>query len=82
VIVLDTNVLSEALKPTLSEQVLRWLGAYPAEELFTTAISQAEIQYGFELLPDGRRRRALQLQEAIDQILFEGFRGRILLCTK
>ncbi len=72
----DTIVLSEALKLSPSAQVLRWIGARPAEELFTTAISQAEILYGLELPPDGRRRRALQ--EAIGQISSEGFRGRLL----
>ena len=75
-IILDTNVLSEALKPSPSTQVLRWIGARPAEELFATAISQAEMLYGLELLPDGPRRTALQ--GAIDQIFSEGFGGRIL----
>ena len=75
-IILDTNVLSEALKPSPSAEVLRWIGARPAEELFTTAITQAELLYGLELLPNGRRRTALQ--GAIDQIFSEGFGGRIL----
>jgi predicted nucleic acid-binding protein len=76
VIILDTNVLSEAVKPVPAEQVLRWLGARPAGELFTTAITQAEMLYGLEVLPDGERRRALA--EAIGQIFIEGFRARIL----
>jgi len=76
VIILDTNVLSEALKPVPAEQVLRWLGARPAGELFTTAITQAEMLYGLELLPEGERRTALD--EAIGQIFLEGFRGRVL----
>jgi toxin FitB len=52
-IILDTNVLSEMMRPTPSSRVLRWVGQYPALRLFTTAITQAEILYGLELLPKG-----------------------------
>ena len=55
-IVIDTNVLSEALKPTPAEPVLSWLAAQDATAVFTTAITQAEVLYGVEILPAGRRR--------------------------
>jgi toxin FitB len=76
VIVLDTNVLSEALKPLPSSVVLRWLAAQEKGMVFTTAITTAEILYGIESLPAGRRRA--QLSAAVEKIFFENFRGRIL----
>ena len=75
-IVLDTNVLSEALKPLPSSVVLRWLAAQEPGMVFTTAITTAEILYGIELLPAGRRRA--QLSAAVEKIFAEDFRGRIL----
>ena len=50
-LVLDTNVLSEALKPLPSEAVLQWLAQQSRDVVFTTAITQAEILYGVEMLP-------------------------------
>ncbi len=75
-IILDTNVLSEVMKPAPSARVVRWLGKYPALRLFTTAITQAEILYGVELLPKGKRRAALQ--SAVEAMFAEEFAGRIL----
>ncbi len=75
-IILDTNVLSEVMKPAPSARVVRWLGKYPALRLFTTTITQAEILYGVELLPKGRRRAALQ--SAVEAMFAEEFAGRIL----
>jgi predicted nucleic acid-binding protein len=74
-IILDTNVVSEIMKPRPAVSVEKWVAAYPFEELFITAITQAEILYGLELLPVGRRA-ALQL--AARGIVEEGFAGRIL----
>jgi len=75
-IILDTNVLSEVMKPAPAAQVLRWLAAYPAARLFTTTIAEAEILYGLELLPEGKRRTALQ--SAVEAMFEEDFAGRIL----
>jgi predicted nucleic acid-binding protein len=49
-IVLDTNVLSEALRPAPAASVRRWMEAQQAESLFTTTICEAEILYGVALL--------------------------------
>jgi predicted nucleic acid-binding protein len=76
VILLDTNVLSEALKPVPSNLVLRWLAAQDSEVVFTTSVTQAEILYGIELLPEGKRRS--RLSTAIERIFAEEFRGQIL----
>jgi predicted nucleic acid-binding protein len=75
-IILDTNVLSEALKPSPSAKVLEWLAAQSGAQLFTTAITEAEILHGLELLPKGRRRNALSA--AVDAMFEEDFGGRIL----
>jgi predicted nucleic acid-binding protein len=76
VIVLDTNVLSEALKPVPSDVVLRWLAAQDLADVFTTTISQAEVLYGIELLPAGKRR--VGLSAAVEKMFAEAFQGRIL----
>jgi toxin FitB len=75
-ILLDTNVLSELMRPSPAAEVLRWFAAHPASQLFTTTITQAEILYGLEVMPKGKRRAALQL--AIEAILEEDFADRIL----
>ena len=75
-IVLDTNVLSETLRHKPADSVKRWIERQPAGNLFTTAISEAEILYGLALMPVGRRRTALQ--RAVAAIFAEDFSGRVL----
>lgn len=58
-IVLDTNVISEMMRPAPALQVAAWFAAQNANALFTTALTQAEILYGLALLPEGQRREAL-----------------------
>jgi predicted nucleic acid-binding protein len=76
VIVLDTNVLSEALKPVPSDTVLAWMAAEIPSSVFTTTITLAEVLYGVEALPPGKRRTRLLL--AIEKMFAEEFAGRIL----
>jgi hypothetical protein len=76
VIILDTNVLSEVIRPSPSVDVLRWFATQPVPQLFTTAITQAEVLYGLELLPKGKRRGALLA--AVNAMFEEDFGGRIL----
>ncbi len=75
-IVLDTNVLSEGLRPQPSPNVLHWMQSEPLAALFTTTITEAELLYGAALLPDGRRRRSLEA--VIAQLLSTQFFSRIL----
>lgn len=75
-IVLDTNVLSEAARPAPWQPVLDWLGAQQATALFTTTISEAELLYGVASLPNGRRRAALE--EATRRMFADDFAGRVL----
>ena len=59
-IVLDTNVLSEAMKSAPAPAVAQWMVRERGRGLFTTAVSEAEIIYGIAILPDGRRKRDLE----------------------
>jgi predicted nucleic acid-binding protein len=59
-IILDTNVVSEIMKPSPSPLVVAWSGGLAAAEMFTTSVTVAEILFGVELLPKGKRREALQ----------------------
>jgi hypothetical protein len=52
--VLDTNVLSELLRPAPEPAVLAWFAAQPSETLFVTAVTQAGMMFGARLLPAGR----------------------------
>lgn len=74
-IILDTNVLSELMKPKPSPQVVAWVGKQAATELFTTAITEAEVFYGIELLAQGKRQK--ELLEVADAMFAEDFAGRI-----
>jgi len=69
-IILDTNVLSELMRPEPDARVREWITGRRADELGTTAITIAEIRHGIERLPDGRRKEAL-LSAATD--LFASF---------
>ncbi|HCC58430.1 MAG TPA: VapC toxin family PIN domain ribonuclease [Solibacterales bacterium] len=75
-IVLDTNVLSEALKPSPAPAVMDWLAAQEQPAVFITAITQAEVLYGVELLPPGKRRA--RLATAIEKLFAAEFEGRIV----
>ena len=75
-IVLDTNVVSEVTRLVPSATALEWLSRQPPPELFLTAISEAELLYGIEVLPAGRRRAAIALATA--RVLQQYFPDRIL----
>jgi predicted nucleic acid-binding protein len=76
VIVLDTNVISELMRAEPHPAVMGWVARQPRALLYTTYISQAEILYGIEALPEGRRRSALAAAAAA--VFVEDFAGRIL----
>lgn len=62
-IVLDTNVVSEAMKPSANPAVLAWLNKQVAETLFLSSVTLAELLYGIGSLPDGRRKEALAARD-------------------
>lgn len=75
-ILLDTNVLSEAMRPQPSPTVLAWLDRQPLESLFVSTVTEAEIRYGLARLPQGGRRT--RLIESADAMFEDEFAGRIL----
>ena len=75
VIVVDTNVVSESMRPSPSAAVTSWLDDQFPGDLYTTAVTVAEIRYGIERLPDGQRRD--QLLVAATEVL-AGFAERVL----
>lgn len=75
-IILDTNVLSEAIRKTPDDRVEAWLVAQPLTDLFTTTITQAEMLFGVALLPRGQRRSSIE--KAVAGMFDEDFAGRVL----
>ena len=74
-IVVDTNVASELMRVEPSSSVRAWVLAHSPHELRVTAITVAEILYGIERLPKGKRRTALR-EGAVE--VFSGFSEDIL----
>jgi predicted nucleic acid-binding protein len=74
-IVVDTNVASELMRPSPSPLVQEWVSAHVAGELCTTAITVAEIRYGLERLRHGRRKD--RLLAAADEV-FTAFSDYVL----
>lgn len=60
-IILDTNVVSEAMKPAPDPYVRAWLNEQAVETLFLSSVSLAELLFGIAALPQGRRKDALAL---------------------
>ena len=75
-VILDTNVVSEFMRPRPEPVVVTWLDARRVNELFVTAVTEAEIRTGIAFLPEGRRRR--DLTEAADRAFGRLFEDRVL----
>lgn len=75
-IILDTNVVSELLRPAPEKRVVDWLGSLDGSGVYLTKITEAELRLGVAILPVGKRRDGLA--EMIDQIIREDFAERIL----
>jgi predicted nucleic acid-binding protein len=74
--VLDTNILSAIMSATPAPELATWIAGQSEDALFTTTVCQAEILSGLAVLPDGRRRFALET--AARAIFTDDFRGRVL----
>jgi predicted nucleic acid-binding protein len=70
-ILLDTNILSELMRPAPEKGVEQWLADQPDASVFISAITEAELRYGVALLPAGKRRSALAT--VIEDMLGEDF---------
>jgi hypothetical protein len=76
VILLDTNVVSEPMRPKPDRNVLRWLDAQAPETLYLPTVCLAELLLGIESLPPGKRRKALAA--AFDEQIVALFGERIV----
>lgn len=75
-IILDTNVISEAMRSAPNPAVMTWMSAHPGRSLYTTVINEAEILFGLATMEDGRRRT--QLEAAAQRVFAEDLAGRVL----
>lgn len=75
-ILLDTNVISEAMKPAPEPSVMAWLNTQITAELWTSTIVMAELYSGLELMPGGKRQRLL-FERA--ELMFDRFFGARIL---
>jgi predicted nucleic acid-binding protein len=75
-ILLDTNVVSEPLRPAGDPAVLAWLDAQAIETLYLSAISLAELRFGIATLPAGKRKETLHAR--VEQSIVSLFGERIL----
>ena len=75
-IILDTNIVPELMRPNPSSNVVDWVAGQAAPDLYLSTVSQAELPYGVAILPAGRRRD--NLLDALEGMLREDFDGRIL----
>jgi predicted nucleic acid-binding protein len=73
---IDTNVISEILRPLPDAQVAAWSQHISKEHLFLSVVSFGEIRKGITIMPVGARRS--QLEAAIDSLIPSWFAGRIL----
>ncbi|HYM77362.1 MAG TPA: type II toxin-antitoxin system VapC family toxin [Candidatus Dormibacteraeota bacterium] len=75
-IILDTNVVSELMRPAPERRVLHWFTSQSAEDVHITAITMAEILYAIELISSGRRRDVVRA--GADKMFGDVFADRIL----
>lgn len=75
-LLLDTNIISELMRPEPQAAVIQWLNAQEPLDVFISAITIAEIEYGLQVLPDGQKRWVLK--QKFDWFIAQGFGERVL----
>ncbi|HEY5857923.1 MAG TPA: type II toxin-antitoxin system VapC family toxin [Aldersonia sp.] len=75
-IVLDTNVVSEMMRRTPEPRVVHWVNAFPAADVFVTAVTAAELMYGVARLSEGRRKQELTVK--VGALVAEDFEDQVL----
>lgn len=73
---IDTNIISEMMKPEPTTKVIEWIDAQDVMQLHIAATTIAEITYGLQVLADGKRRHFLE--QAFKKAINESFKNRIL----
>lgn len=74
-IILDTNVVSEAMKPEPNPSVRAWLNDQAVETLYLSSVTLAELLFGIAALPKGKRKE--MLEQALNGLM-SLFRDRVL----
>ncbi len=75
-ILLDTNIISEFMRPSPQPQVMQWLHQQTLTDLFISSVAITEVMYGLNRLPEGKRKQNLLFQ--FQQLLNQAFTQRIL----
>ena len=74
--ILDTNVVSELMRPAPEPALKSWIADRAASSLFLTSVCEAELRFGLAVMPSGRRRDGLV--SSLERMLRAGFANRIL----
>lgn len=75
-ILLDTNVISEAWKPVPDPRVVAWIDAQAIDTLYLSAVTVAELRFGIAAMPVGKRRETLDRR--LEQEVLHLFESRVL----
>ncbi len=75
-VLLDTNVVSELMRKVPDPVVAVWAAGHRLEDLFFSAVGEAELRYGVAILPAGQRRETLLSD--IERMMDEAFGSRVL----
>ena len=75
-ILLDTNVVSELMRKSPHPAVEAWASGHAVDDLFFSAVGEAELRYGIAIMPAGRRRDRLAAE--VEAMLRDDFEGRVL----
>ena len=74
--ILDTNVVSELMRPAADPAVASWVAERATSGLFLTAVTEAELRFGLAVMPPGKRRDGLA--KGLERMLETGFANRVL----
>ncbi len=77
IVLLDTNVVSEMMRPEASPVVLKWFSRQHSQELHSSSVSLAEIFYGIQLLPAGKRRN--EILAGAERMFTKALAGRLFV---
>ena len=74
--ILDTNVVSELMRPVPEPSLISWIADRAVSSMFLTSVCEAELRFGLAVMPSGRRRD--NLAESLERMLLAGFADRVL----
>ena len=74
--ILDTNVVSELMRPVPEPALKSWIADRATSSMFLTSVCEAELRFGLAVMPSGRRRDGLTA--SLERMLRAGFASRVL----